>query len=89
MQHCLASVGLSLKFGKKSIDFFFNSCFQSSDQKRVFRPAATGVRKIVLSTNISETSVTINDVVYVVDSGKVKEVCQLKKFNVHPSIFTS
>lgn len=57
--------------------FFYFYCFQSSDQKRVFRPAATGVRKIVLSTNIAETSVTINDVVYVVDSGKVKEVCQL------------
>ncbi len=36
-------------------------------------PAHAGVRKIVLATNIAETSLTIEDVVYVVDCGRHKE----------------
>jgi HrpA-like RNA helicase len=41
-------------------------------QLRAFQPAAPGTRKFVLATNIAETSVTINGVRYVVDSGFVK-----------------
>ncbi|GJE86121.1 ATP-dependent RNA helicase [Phanerochaete sordida] len=43
------------------------------EQQKIFDPAAPGVRRIILATNIAETSVTIPDVVYVVDSAKVKE----------------
>jgi HrpA-like RNA helicase len=46
----------------------------SADQKRIFRPAPHGMRKVVLATNIAETSVTVEDVVFVIDTGKVKEV---------------
>ena len=44
----------------------------SAEQKRVFLSTAPK-RKIVVATNVAETSVTIPDVVYVVDGGKVKE----------------
>lgn len=41
-----------------------------SDQRQAFRVPPRGVRKVVLATNIAETSLTIEDVVYVVDAGK-------------------
>ncbi|XP_057415627.1 DExH-box ATP-dependent RNA helicase DExH3 [Lotus japonicus] len=45
----------------------------SAEQKLIFENPEGGVRKIVLATNMAETSITINDVVFVVDCGKAKE----------------
>lgn len=42
-------------------------------QRLIFDKPEDGVRKIVLATNMAETSITINDVVFVVDCGKAKE----------------
>ncbi|GAA6095870.1 3'-5' RNA helicase YTHDC2 isoform X1 [Tachysurus ichikawai] len=53
--------------------FTLHSNMQTADQRKVLKPAPCGVRKIILSTNIAETSITVNDVVFVIDSGKVKE----------------
>lgn len=51
-----------------------HSMMQISDQNAIFN-TTEGRRKIILATNIAETSITIEDVVYIIDSGKVKERC--------------
>ncbi|XP_069501946.1 ATP-dependent RNA helicase DHX30 isoform X2 [Ambystoma mexicanum] len=43
------------------------------DQQAIFQKPPPGVRKIVLATNIAETSITIDDIVHVVDTGTQKE----------------
>lgn len=45
-----------------------------SDQSRVFRPAPKGIIKLVVATNVAETSVTIPDVTVVIDTCKVKNM---------------
>uniref|UniRef100_A0AAY4EE13 ATP-dependent RNA helicase DHX29 n=1 Tax=Denticeps clupeoides TaxID=299321 RepID=A0AAY4EE13_9TELE len=50
-----------------------HSTLSSQDQAAAFTVPPPGVRKIVLSTNIAETGVTIPDVVFVIDTGKTKE----------------
>ncbi|KAM9587113.1 3'-5' RNA helicase YTHDC2 isoform 4-T6 [Morphnus guianensis] len=53
--------------------FMLHSNMQTLDQKKVLKSPPSGIRKIILSTNIAETSITVNDVVFVIDSGKMKE----------------
>ncbi|BDA49474.1 Putative ATP-dependent RNA helicase DHX57 at C-terminar half [Coccomyxa sp. Obi] len=50
-----------------------HSSVSPQEQRRVFERPPPRARKVVLATNIAETSLTIEDVVYVVDSGKLKE----------------
>ncbi|KFA64908.1 hypothetical protein S40285_02877 [Stachybotrys chlorohalonatus IBT 40285] len=42
-------------------------------QSRIFDPAPPGSRKVVIATNIAETSITIDEIYYVVDPGFVKQ----------------
>ncbi|XP_057852056.2 DExH-box ATP-dependent RNA helicase DExH3 isoform X1 [Cryptomeria japonica] len=45
----------------------------TSEQRLIFEATPSNVRKIVLATNMAEASITINDIVFVVDCGKAKE----------------
>lgn len=60
-----------------------HSRLQDSEQKLIFSKPPAGVRKVILSTNIAETSVTIDDVIYVIDTGIHKE----QRFDVDKGMF--
>jgi pre-mRNA-splicing factor ATP-dependent RNA helicase DHX16 len=42
-------------------------------QAKIFDPTPPGARKVVLATNIAETSLTIDNIIYVIDPGFCKE----------------
>jgi ATP-dependent RNA helicase DHX57 len=44
-----------------------------AEQRQVFPPPPGGKRKVIAATNVAETSITIEDVVCVIDTGRVKE----------------
>jgi pre-mRNA-splicing factor ATP-dependent RNA helicase DHX38/PRP16 len=46
-------------------------------QAKIFQKSDSGARKVIVSTNIAETSLTVDGIVYVVDSG----LCKLKVYN--------
>ncbi|EPY19877.1 RNA helicase [Strigomonas culicis] len=48
------------------------SALPYAQQLLVFEPAPRGERKIILATNIAETSITVEGIKYVVDAGVVK-----------------
>ncbi|EGR52123.1 uncharacterized protein TRIREDRAFT_53044 [Trichoderma reesei QM6a] len=50
-----------------------HASLETKEQKRVFSSPPPGKRKVVVATNVAETSITIDDIVVVIDSGKVKE----------------
>lgn len=51
-----------------------HSTLSSEHQEKAFETPPEGIRKIVLSTNIAETGVTISDVTVVIDTGMAKVV---------------
>ena len=53
--------------------FTLHSMLDEAHQRNVFNRMPIGVRKIVISTSMAETSITIDDITRVIDSGLMKE----------------
>ncbi|XP_048472943.1 pre-mRNA-splicing factor ATP-dependent RNA helicase DHX16 isoform X1 [Rhincodon typus] len=49
----------------------------SDMQAKIFEPTPAGARKVVVATNIAETSLTIDGIIYVIDPG----FCKQKSYN--------
>ncbi|KAI8625322.1 P-loop containing nucleoside triphosphate hydrolase protein [Xylariaceae sp. FL1651] len=50
-----------------------HASLDTREQRRVFTNPPPGKRKVVVATNVAETSITIDDIVAVIDTGRVKE----------------
>lgn len=60
----------------------------SEMQSRIFDPAPPGSRKVVIATNIAETSLTIDGIFYVIDPGFVKQKVYSSKSGMDQLIVT-
>eukprot|EP01018_Ginkgo_biloba_P026980 Gb_05411 [translate_table: standard] len=75
IQMLLDRLAVSYQFGGEAAEWILPlySSIAPSEQRKVFLSPPANIRKIVVATNIAETSITIDDVVYVIDCGKHKE----------------
>ncbi|KAG6830898.1 hypothetical protein H0H92_014049 [Tricholoma furcatifolium] len=70
IRQCIEAIRPLLS-GKQAETFPLHANLSNDEQRRVF--VKTSGWKIIAATNVAETSITIDDVIYVIDAGKVKE----------------
>ncbi|KAJ3205312.1 ATPdependent RNA helicase [Entophlyctis luteolus] len=66
-----ASIRAATQNGK--LCMALHGVLSSEEQKRVFNKPPENAVKIIIATNVAETSITIDDIVFVIDSGKMKQ----------------
>ncbi|XP_044019981.1 probable ATP-dependent RNA helicase DHX34, partial [Aphidius gifuensis] len=87
MSEITAVVDAANEYAKKKNNWIIlplHSTLSIAEQDKAFDYPPDGVRKCIVSTNIAETSITIDGIRFVADSGKVKEMsydptCKMQK----------
>ena len=74
--------------GLKLLPLPMHGSLPPKDQLKVFQPAVRGYRKVIIATNIAETSITIDGIAYVIDSCFVKQKWFNSETNVDSLIIT-
>lgn len=64
------------------------STLPSDMQAKIFEPTPPGARKVIIATNIAETSLTINGIIYVIDCGFAKQTSYNPKTGMESLIVT-
>ncbi|KAF9586623.1 DEAH-box ATP-dependent RNA helicase prp22 [Lunasporangiospora selenospora] len=64
------------------------SALPSEMQSKIFEPTPPGARKVVIATNVAETSITIDGIYYVIDPGFVKQSAYDPKLGMDSLIVT-
>ncbi|KAJ3802281.1 P-loop containing nucleoside triphosphate hydrolase protein [Lentinula aff. detonsa] len=70
IRQCIDALLMSVKNDADILPLHAN--LSSADQMKVF--VRTPKWKVIVATNVAETSITIDDILYVIDAGRVKEV---------------
>ncbi|KAF8167397.1 P-loop containing nucleoside triphosphate hydrolase protein [Crassisporium funariophilum] len=70
IRQCIDAIRKGVR-NKEAVILPLHANLSNDEQRRVFE--LTKSWKIIAATNVAETSITIDDVVYVIDAGKVKE----------------
>ncbi|KAG7665716.1 uncharacterized protein J8A68_000736 [[Candida] subhashii] len=82
INQCLRTINkLFDQEGKQVMSLPLHSALTSNEQRRVFKFPPKNTRKIVISTNVAETSITIPDCVVVIDTGRSKTMFFDTKLN--------
>jgi pre-mRNA-splicing factor ATP-dependent RNA helicase DHX16 len=68
--------GLGTKIGELIVLPIY-STLPSEEQAKIFEPTPPNARKVILGTNIAETSLTIDGIIFVIDTG----FCKQKSYN--------
>ncbi len=74
VKECIKIMERDPSYPRDGVVYFLplHGALDIEDQQKVFAPTSQGRRKVVFSTNIAETSVTIDGITAVIDSGLAK-----------------